>query len=130
MEKLEEKVTKLTASLKRLRNMLDYSEEAIRDKEPNAVERLDNRISESELLKEQLDSMAQVVFGQEDNSVTLGNKISLCYGIHRDIINKIDRIHTLIGLMEDEDECIFDKDSFIRGMFPNIEDYQDYLDGE
>lgn len=130
MVDLEQRITKLTTSLKILRNKLVYLKSSIRDNEPDADERLANKINESEILKEQLDSLAQEVYGQEKVSITLGNKISTCYGIYRGIIMEIDIINNLKELRDEEEDGIFDKDSFVRGMFPNIEDYQDYLDGD
>lgn len=130
MENLEDKITELTDSLKRLRNNLDYLEGAILYNKSDAEERLDRRVKESEVLKEQFESLAREVYEQENSPVSLGNRISTCHGIQRDIIMRIDRIRTLMEQMDDDNDSLFDNDSFIKGMFPNHEDYQDYLDGE
>lgn len=114
-----------------LKNKLDYLEGAILDdNELVAEERLDDKVKESEVLKKQLESLAREVYGQENVLASLGNRISTCHGMHRDIIMRIDRIRALMEQMEDDNDSIFDKDSFIRGMFPNHEYYQDYLDGD
>lgn len=130
MVSIENKITELTDFLKHLRNKLDYLEEAIRDNEPHVRERLDDRVNESEVLKEQLKSLARDVYGHENVPLSMTNRISICNGIQQDIIKRIDRIRTLREHMDDDDDPIFDKDSFIKGMFPNEEDYQDYVDGE
>lgn len=131
MEELNHKIKELTGSLMILRNKLDYLEGAILDdNELIAEERLDDKVKESEVLKKQLESLAREVYGQESIPASLGNRISTCHGLHRDIIMRIDRIRALMEQMDEDNDSIFDKDSFIKGMFPNHEDYQDYLDGE
>lgn len=131
MEELNLKIKELTGSLLILKNKLDYLEGAILDdNELVAKERLDDKVKESEVLKKQLESLAREVNGQENIPDSLGNRISTCYNMQRDIIMRIDRVRTLMEQMDDDNDSIFDKDSFIKGMFPNHEDYQDYLDGE
>lgn len=131
MEELNHKIKELTGSLLILKNKLDYLEGAILDdNELVAKERLDDKVKESEVLKKQLGSLAREVYGQENIPDSLGNRISTCYDMQRDIIMRIDRVRTLMEQMDDDDDSIFDKDSFIKGMFPNQEDYQDYLDGD
>ena len=130
MENLENKITELTDSLKRIRNKLDYLEGASLNNESDVEKRLDDRIEESEVLKKQLESLAREVYGQENIPVFLGNRISTCHGMQRDIIMCIDRICILMEQMDDDNDSIFNNDSFIKGMFPNHEDYQDYIDGE
>ncbi len=111
-------------------NKLDYLEEAIFNNEPDVEEKLDERVNESGVLKEQLESLARDVYGQGNIPLSMSNGISTCHGIQQDIIKRIDRIRTLMEHMDDDNNSIFDKDLFIKGMFPNHEDYQDYLDGE
>lgn len=131
MEELNQKIKELTGSLMILRNKLDYLEGAILDdNELVAEERLDGKVKESEVLKKQLESLAREVYGQENSQVSLGNRISTCHGLHRDIIMRIDRIRALMEQMDGDKDSIFDKDSIIKGMYPNYEDYRDYLDGE
>lgn len=131
MEELNHKIKELTGSLLILKNKLDYLEGAILDdNELVAKERLDDKVKESEVLKKQLGSLAREVYGQENIPDSLGNRISTCYDMQRDIIMRIDRVRTLMEQMDDDNDSIFDKDSFIKGMFPNQEDYQDYLDGD
>lgn len=113
-----------------LRNNLDYLEGAILDNESDVEDRLDGTVKEADALKKQLESLAREVYGQENIPTSLGNRISTCHGMHRDIIMRIDRIRTVMEQMDDDNDSIFDTDSFIKGMFPNYEDYQDYLDGE
>lgn len=130
MEELNLKIKELTGSLMILINKLDYLEEAIFDNEPDVEEKLDERVNESEVLKEQLESLAREVYGQGNIPLSMSNRISTCHGIQQDIIKRIDRIRTLMEHMDDDNDSIFDKDLLIKGMFPNHEDYQDYLDGE
>ncbi len=131
MEEIHHKIKELTGSLMILRNKLDSLEGAILDdNEFVAEERLDEKVKESEILKKQLESLAREVYGQVNIPASLGNRISTCHGMHRDIIMRIERIRALMEQMDDDNDSIFDNDSFIKGMFPNHEDYQDYLDGE
>ncbi len=126
MEEIHHKIKELTGSLMILRNKLDSLEGAILDdNEFVAEERLDEKVKESEILKKQLESLAREVYGQVNIPASLGNRISTCHGMHRDIIMRIERIRALMEQMDDDNDSIFDNDSFIKGMFPNHEDYQD-----
>lgn len=104
--------------------LVDLQEEGSRDN--------DSALSELTQLKEKLEAIGQQIdFEQEgyfsrehdiEAEIQQHEKFSKLNDLYSRTMEKIKKMQVEFSG--------FNRDRFIRGMFPNEEDYQDYLDGE